>query len=86
VHADDHRSRTEPLLPQERMSLDASLYAYTVEAARASRLDAHVGAIAVGMDADFVVVDADPYSVEAPDLGELRITSTYVAGQRVFVR
>jgi predicted amidohydrolase YtcJ len=86
VHADDQRSRTEPLLPGERLSLDAALTAYTGEAARASRLDAHLGAIAPGMDADFVQLDTDPYAVEADSLGNLRVTATYVAGRRVFER
>ena len=86
VHAPDARSRTEPLLPAERLSLDAALDAYTREAARAARLDGHVGRIAVGMDADLVVLDRDPYAVEAADLGTLRVQRTYVRGTAVPTR
>ena len=83
VHAPDHRSRTEPLLPAARLSLDAALAAYTREAARAARLDDHVGVIAVGRDADLVVLDRDPYGIEASDLGTLRVQRTYVRGTPV---
>jgi predicted amidohydrolase YtcJ len=83
VHAPDVRSRTQPLLPGERLSLDAALAAYTREAARAARLDDHVGRIAVGLDADLVVLDRDPYAVEAGDLGTLEVRRTYVRGTPV---
>ena len=83
VHASDTRSRTEPLLPGERLSLDAALRAATSEAARAARLDDRAGRIAVGLDADLVVLDRDPLAVEAADLGTLQVRATYVRGTAV---
>lgn len=83
VHASDTRSRIEPLLPGERLSLDAALRAATSEAARAARLDDRAGRIAVGLDADLVVLDRDPLAVEAADLGTLQVRATYVRGTAV---
>jgi predicted amidohydrolase YtcJ len=86
VHASDQRSRTEPLLARERLSLDAALAAATGVAARASRLDHQIGAITPGLEADFVVLDHDPYDVAAEQLGSLRVMSTWVAGRPVYQR
>ncbi|HET7902149.1 MAG TPA: amidohydrolase [Candidatus Nanopelagicales bacterium] len=85
-HASDLRSRTEPLLAHERLSLDDALRAATWQAARAARLDEHAGVLAVGRAADLVVLDHDPYAVERVDLGEVRVAQTFVAGERVFAR
>lgn len=82
-HAQDHRSRHEPLLAHERLSLDQALSAYTREAARAARLDPYAGVLRTGREADLVVLDRDPYAVERAELGTLRVTQTYVRGQRV---
>ena len=85
-HASDARSRHDPLLPNERLSLEAALTAYTREAARASRLDARVGAIEVGKQADLVVLDRDPFEVESEEIGSISVLRTFVEGETVFAR
>lgn len=85
-HASDARSRTEPLLPAEAMTLDTALAAYTTGSARANRLDKERGSLQVGMTADLVVLDADPYAVEASALGEIGVDLTFAGGQVVFSR
>lgn len=83
-HAMDHRSRHEPLLPHERMTLAAALDAYTTQAARACRLEGRVGSVAVGKEADLVLLDRDPFDVEPDEIGTIRVERTFVRGDTVF--
>ncbi len=83
-HASDKRSVTEALLPTERLSLETSLAAYTRVAANACRLDEFVGTLEVGKEADLVVLDQDPRAVDRAEIGGLKVTQTYLRGNRVF--
>lgn len=83
-HACDARSRGEPLLASEAMSVSGALEAATRGAAVVAGLGAQVGRIEAGMEADLVVIDRDPTTVSAQDLGALRVTATFVGGQCVF--
>lgn len=85
-HAADTRSRHEPLLARERLSLETSLDAYTRVAARASRLDSFVGIIEVGKEADLVILDRDPFDIEPEAIGETKVARTFVRGTTVFCR
>ena len=82
-HAADERAQREPLLPGERLPVDVALRAYTRESSRAARLDAHVGQIAEGLDADLVVLDRNPYAVAPAEIGTLRVEHTFVRGELV---
>ncbi|MBQ7803126.1 amidohydrolase [Rhodococcus sp. (in: high G+C Gram-positive bacteria)] len=82
-HANDERSLREPLLPNERLTLEAALAAGTRNAAYASNLDDVVGTIAVGMEADLVVLERNPYDVPSDEIGMIRVTRTFVRGQTV---
>jgi len=46
--------------PQENISPEAALRAYTIDAARCLRCDSRTGRIAVGLSADLVSLDRDP--------------------------
>ena len=48
-----------PFLPDERLSLDAALGAFTIGSAYVNHLDAETGTIEVGKLADLVVLDRD---------------------------
>ena len=85
-HARDARSQNEPLLPAEAITLGTALAAHTTGAARANRLDAMRGGIRVGMAADLVVLDADPYAVEATALGGIGVELTLAEGRAVYSR
>ncbi|WP_125615371.1 amidohydrolase [Specibacter cremeus] len=85
-HARDDRSQHDPLLPGEAITLGAALAAYTSGAARANRLDDLRGTVGVGMAADLVVLDTDPYAVPAPDLGRIGVERTIAGGVTVFTR
>ncbi len=85
-HARDARSQNEPLLPAEAITLTAALAAHTTGAARANRLEAERGSIREGRAADLVVLDADPYAVEAAALGGIGVELTLAGGRAVYSR
>lgn len=83
-HAHDERSRTEPLLLREQLSLDAALAAFTRNSAHASRQDEFVGTIEVGKEADLVLLDRDPHGVDSTELATLSVERTFVKGETVY--
>ncbi len=70
---------TEEVVPVADM-----VAAYTVNAARALRLDSKVGTIEVGKLADFVVLDHDPYDTPVNQLMQVAVTHTVFNGEVVY--
>jgi imidazolonepropionase-like amidohydrolase len=62
------------------LSREKALEALTLEGARQLELDARVGSLEAGKDADFVLLDGDPLSVYAT------VLETWVEGVKVFDR
>ena len=71
-------------LPDQKLSPAQALHGFTAGAAFASFDDEDIGRLAPGLRADFVVLDADPLSVDASRLPALKVRSTWVDGQRVY--
>jgi predicted amidohydrolase YtcJ len=72
--------------PDEKLSLLEAVRAYTVGAAQAGRADQRRGSLAVGKDADLVVLSADPFAIEPDQLLEVRVELTMVGGRIVYQR
>tara|TARA_R110002110_G_scaffold412299_1_gene638096 strand:- start:722 stop:2368 length:1647 start_codon:yes stop_codon:yes gene_type:complete len=72
--------------PQEILSLERALHGFTVDAAWAGFAEKEVGTLAVGKHTDFIILDADPFAVEAADLGDITVLRTVVGGETVFER
>ncbi len=72
--------RSAALAVRGGMSRDGALRAVTLEAARVLDLDRRVGSLEAGKDADFVVLDGDPFAVRT------QVLETWVEGRRVFDR
>ncbi len=51
----------DPCQPQENLSPDSALRAYTIDAARCLRCDNRTGRLAPGLSADLVSLDRDPF-------------------------
>lgn len=66
------------------LGVEEALAAYTAGPAYAAGLDHRVGRLRVGMLADFVALDRDPFSVEPSELGDLRPVATVVDGLPAF--
>ncbi len=75
------RPDVAPFLPEQRLGLADGLAAFTAGSARVSFLDGHKGTVASGMDADLVVLSADPFAVE--DLAAVEVDLTLVGGELV---
>ena len=76
----DHR----PFLPDERLTLDQALAAFTIGSAYVNHLDEDTGTIEVGKLADLVVLDRDITSPDAGPLGDARVIATFVEGDAVY--
>ncbi|MCS0634792.1 amidohydrolase family protein [Streptomyces sp. LP05-1] len=72
-----------PVGPDEAMTVDNALRAYTVGGARACGWEDRVGTLAPGRCADWVVLPADPAELSLDAVGELPVRETWVAGEPV---
>ena len=79
----DTRDRA-PFTPEERLSLDAALRAFTIGSAYVNHLDAETGTIEVGKLADLVVLDRDVRDRGAGAIGDATVRWTFVEGEAVF--
>jgi imidazolonepropionase-like amidohydrolase len=70
--------RSAALAVRAGMSRAKALEALTIAGARMLDLDERVGSLAVGKDADFVILDGDPLAART------RVLETWVEGHRVF--
>ena len=65
------------------VSREQALAAQTTNAAWQLFSEHEVGAISPGLFADFIVVDRDPVTVPADELGETQVRATYLGGAQV---
>ena len=73
-------------MPQEKLTGWEALRGFTRDAAHAGFAEDHVGSLAVGRRADFVLLAQDPLAVEPHQLDELEVLATYVDGEAVYRR
>ncbi|HEX9564999.1 MAG TPA: amidohydrolase [Gemmatimonadaceae bacterium] len=76
----------EGWVPEQRITVEEALRAYTRSSARASFDEATKGVLARGRLADLVLIDRDLTTVSPESIREARITLTLVGGQVVFER
>ncbi|MCB9357075.1 MAG: amidohydrolase [Calditrichaeota bacterium] len=89
VHAAVTRTRKDRTpeggyYPDECVSVEDALTAYTMGAAYAAGWEELLGSIEAGKAADFCVLDADPFQTRVQDLHLLRSVMTLVAGETVY--
>jgi predicted amidohydrolase YtcJ len=72
-----------PLCPEERLTLDQALAAFTTGSAFVNHLEESTGSLEAGKLADFAVLDRDLRAPDAGPIGDARVRATYVAGRRV---
>ncbi len=70
--------------PDEALTREQALRAFTYHAAYAAHQEDRLGQLAPGMQADFVVLDGDFFTVDADELWQIRVLETWVNGERVF--
>ncbi len=67
--------------PDEAVTVDEALRAYTVAGAHACRWEATAGALSPGLRADLVVLGDDPHRVDPSRIGDIQIVRTFVDGR-----
>jgi predicted amidohydrolase YtcJ len=85
-HYGGSTAETEPLLPAERLSIDAAIEAFTMGSAYLNHLDAETGSVAIGKRADLVILDQDVTALPATDIGRVAVDMTLVDGRPVYER
>lgn len=69
--------------PQERLSREAALAAYTAGAAWAGFAEGRFGRLAKGERADFLLVDRDPTLASPADLRAMQVGQVWIGGRRI---
>lgn len=67
--------------PQEAITVQQALHAYTAGAARACRWEHELGSIAAGRHADLVVLAQNPLQVDPERIAGIEVLATVVAGE-----
>jgi len=72
--------------PEERISVETALRAYTVNNAWVAGEEAYKGKIQPGFLADIAVLDRDPFAVDPIDIKDIRVVLTITDGKVTFER
>lgn len=80
VRRDDAHPDQTPWLPDQALTLQQALRAYTVGAAYAGGQEAHQGSLVPGKLADLVVLAEDPFTLPAEQLAGAEVAATLVGG------
>ena len=71
-------------VPEQKISVDEAVKAYTVGSAYAEFADAAKGTISEGKLADLVMLDRDIYEVEPGAIDEVRVVMTIMDGRVIY--
>jgi predicted amidohydrolase YtcJ len=71
-------------VPEQKISVEEGLRAYTVDAAYASFDDSRKGTLAADRLADFVMLDRNIFEIPPEQIRRVRVLMTVVGGRRVF--
>jgi predicted amidohydrolase YtcJ len=72
------------LAPDERVSVEAAIRSVTRNAAWACHSEHEIGSLEHGKLADLVVLEEDPRAVEPTTISDIRISETWMDGNRVY--
>jgi len=70
--------------PEQRLTREEALRAFTIEAAYAAFWEKRVGTLEIGKLADFVVLDRDIMTCDPRDLADTKVLQTFSFGQSVY--
>ncbi len=68
----------------QAIAVDEALKAITIRAARHIGLEDAIGSLEPGKEADLTVLESDPYNVSPESISGIKVSETWVAGQRKF--
>ena len=68
----------------QAVSVDQALRAITVHAARHIGLEDSIGTLEPGKEADLTILESDPYKASPDAIAAIKVSETWVAGERAF--
>jgi len=71
-------------VPEQKISVDEAVRAYTVGSAFAEFTEGQKGRLAPGMLADFVILSQDIFSIDPGEVASTRVVLTVVGGRVVY--
>jgi predicted amidohydrolase YtcJ len=83
-YAETRKGALGVLDASQRMPRMAMLYAYTSEAAKALMMEHHIGSLAIGKSADFILLDRDVETVSPESLKATQVLWTVFEGKKVY--
>ena len=72
------------LLPEQSLTLQDMVDAYTINAASALKQERTTGSLEPGKRGDFIVLDRDIFAIDPFDLHNTQVTETYLDGRKVY--
>jgi predicted amidohydrolase YtcJ len=75
---------TKTYYPENKLTRGQALYAYTQGSAYAEFSEKHKGKLVPGYDADFIIVDRDLYTADAPAILLTKVRATFVNGRECY--
>ena len=79
-----HARGEEPLLPEQSITVQDVVDAYTTNAAYALKQERTTGSLEPGKRGDFIVLDRDIFAIDPFDLHLTRVMATYLDGREVY--
>ncbi len=70
--------------PEEALSREQALKAFTIDAAYAAHQEEVLGSLEEGKWADFILIDQDYFETPASEIWKIEVLETWVAGKKVF--
>jgi hypothetical protein len=70
--------------PDQAVSLDEAIRAVTIDAARQIGQGDRLGSLEKGKEADFTILESDPYKVSPDAIADIKVSETWVAGEGKF--
>jgi predicted amidohydrolase YtcJ len=72
------------LLPEQSLTLQDMVDAYTINAAFALKQERTTGSLEAGKRGDFIVLDRDIFAIDPYDVHRTQVRATYLDGREVY--
>jgi predicted amidohydrolase YtcJ len=70
--------------PEQRLSLDEALPLFTINPAKAMRIEGETGSLTPGKSADVIILDRDLTAIAPEDIVSTHVVATFFEGRCVY--